>query len=194
MESTIFTPWSKKMTPFPSLRCKIQAYQEDQRSEKVLPWSNSGNTFQFSTPPVTQNNPRKGAPGKIRARWSNKSRYNTMNTKRPNTPETSLTNMDTTHMDKTKEPLLAKVCKRFGLSCSFCKQHILHPSPQESDWSDEDWTGEHTNTQKITGETNLLSDWDLPKPQSNPTSNPEVDKINMDKLSLEHDNPQEEQI
>ena len=36
MESMIFTPWSKKVTPFPSLRCKIQAYQDDQRNEKVL--------------------------------------------------------------------------------------------------------------------------------------------------------------
>ena len=34
-ESTIFTPWSKMVTPFPSMRCKIQAYQDDQRSESV---------------------------------------------------------------------------------------------------------------------------------------------------------------
>ena len=50
--------------------------------------------------------------------------------------------------------------------------HILHP---ESDWSDEDWTGAHKSTQKETGETNLLSDWDLPKPQSDPDSKLEVD-------------------
>ena len=37
MESMIFTPWSKKVTPFPSLRCKIHPYQDDQRSERVLP-------------------------------------------------------------------------------------------------------------------------------------------------------------
>ena len=33
MESTMFTPWSKKVTPFPSLRCKIKAYQDGKRSE-----------------------------------------------------------------------------------------------------------------------------------------------------------------
>ena len=46
-ESTIFTPWSKKVIPFPSLKCKIQAYQGDKRNETELPWNN-GNTFQFS--------------------------------------------------------------------------------------------------------------------------------------------------
>ena len=67
MESMIFTPWNKKVTPSPSLRHKIQAYQDDKRGERVLQWNN-GNTFQFSTPPMTQNNQRKRAPGKIRAR------------------------------------------------------------------------------------------------------------------------------
>ena len=54
--------------------------------------------------------------------------------------------------------------------------------------------GTHKYT-KADGETNLLSDWGLPKPQSIPYSKPEVErKINMDKLNLEHDSPQEEQI
>ena len=74
------------------------------------------------------------------------------------------------------------------------QQNVLHPSPQESDWSDEDWTRRHTSTQKETEETNLLSDCNLPKPQSEPNSKPEVDKLDMDKLVLEHDNPQEEEI
>ena len=62
-ESTIFTLWSKKVTPFSSLRHKIQTYHGDKRSERVLPWNN-GNTFQFSAHPIMQNNPRKRAPGK----------------------------------------------------------------------------------------------------------------------------------
>ena len=37
--SMIFTPWSRMVTPFPSLRHKIQAYQDDKRSERVLPWN-----------------------------------------------------------------------------------------------------------------------------------------------------------
>ena len=102
LESLVFTPWSKKVTPFPSQRCKIQAYKDDQRDRKVLQWVN---TFQFSAPPVTQTNPRKRAPGKIRARWSNKARYNPMKTKRPNTPDLPVTNMATMDSDKTKAPL-----------------------------------------------------------------------------------------
>ena len=105
----------------------------------------------------------------------------------------TMTNMDTIDIDK-KVPLPVKVCDRFGLSCSFCKQGAHHHSPLQSDWSDEDWNGTQTKAQKETGETNLLSDWDLPKSQSEPNSKPEVDKLNIDKLHLEQDNPKEEWI
>ena len=73
----------------------------------------------------------------------------------------TMNNLDTIDTDK-KVPLSVKVFDRFGLSCSFCKQNVAHLSPQESDWSDGDWTGAHKNTQNETGEINLLSDWDLP--------------------------------
>ena len=138
---------------------------------------------------MTQTNPRKKALGKMRVRWSNKARYSPMKTKRPNTPDSLVTNKVTTDMDKMKVPLSVKVCDRFGPTCQSCKQSIPHPLPQESDWTDEDWTGGHTKTQKPVGETNLLSDWDSLSPQYNPNTKPEVDKINMDKLSLDHDNP-----
>ena len=95
-----------------------------------------------------------------------------------------MTSLDTIDTDK-KLPLLVEVCDRFGPSCSFCKQNVPNPSPQESDWSDKDWTGAHKSAQNNTGETNLLSDWDLPKPQSEPNSKPELDKLDIDKLHLE---------
>ena len=63
-----------------------------------------------------------------------------MKAKRPNTQETTMNNLDAIDTDK-KAALSVKICDRFGPSCSFCKQNILHPSPQESDWSDGDWTG-----------------------------------------------------
>ena len=66
MESMIFTLWSKEVIPFPSLRHKIQAYQDDNRSERVLSWNND-NMFQFSAPPMVQNNPQKDGS------WQNKS-------------------------------------------------------------------------------------------------------------------------
>ena len=171
MESKIFSPWSKKVIHFPSLRHNIQAYQDDQRSERVLPWVNNGNTFQFSAPPETQTNPRRRDPGKIRSRWSNKARYNPIKTKRPNTPDTSVTNMDTTETDTMKVPLSSKVCKKSRPSHSFCKQNVSHPSPQESDWSDKDCTGGHTNTQKQTGETNFYQTGPSPNPNLTPTLN-----------------------
>ena len=43
-ESMICDPWSKKVIPFPSLRHKIHAYQDDKRGETELPWNN-GNNF-----------------------------------------------------------------------------------------------------------------------------------------------------
>ena len=49
--------------------------------------------------------------------WSNKARYNPMKTKRPNTPDTPVTHMDTTDMEKTKVPLSIKVCDRLGPTC-----------------------------------------------------------------------------
>ena len=96
-ESMTFIPWNKKVTPFPSLRHKIQPHQANQRNEKVLQW---GNTLRISAPPVTQTNPRKRTPGKIRARWSNKARYNPIKTKRPNTLDVPVTTMDMTDSDK----------------------------------------------------------------------------------------------
>ena len=104
-----------------------------------------------------------------------------MKTKRPNTPDLLVTKMDMTGSDKVKAPLSVKVCDRIGLICQFCKQSALHPLTQESDWTDKDWTGKQTKTQKPAGETNLMSDWDLPSPQYNPNSIPEeLDKINID--------------
>ena len=64
---------------------------------------------------------------------------------------------------------------------------------QESDRTDEDWTREQTKTQIPVGETNLMSDQDLPSSQYNPDPKPEeIDKINIDKLNLGPDCPQEE--
>ena len=38
-------------------------------------------------------------------------------------------------------PTPRKACDSFGLSCSYWKQNAPHPSPQNSDWSGEDWDG-----------------------------------------------------
>ena len=66
-ESTIFTPWSKKVILFPSLRWKILVFQDDKRQNMMVPW-NDGNLVQF--PPKMPRNLRKCTVGKIRTRWS----------------------------------------------------------------------------------------------------------------------------
>ena len=107
----IFTPWSKKVIPFPSLRHKIQAYQDGKRNETELQW-NSGNIFQFSAPPMKSRNPRREALVKIRARSLNKSRYNPMKTKMPNTPEIKVRDLDAIDMDN-KAPSPVRACEKF---------------------------------------------------------------------------------
>ena len=61
-----------------------------------------------------------------------------MKTKRPNTPDLLVTNMHMTDSDKAKVPLSVNVCNRLGQMYQFCKQSSLHPSLQESDWTDSD--------------------------------------------------------
>ena len=65
-ESTVFALWSKSVIPFPSLRWKIQAFQDD-NCKQMTTW-NSGMTPLFSAPPKPHRSPRKCAPGKIRTR------------------------------------------------------------------------------------------------------------------------------
>ena len=68
---------------------------------------------------------------------------------RPNTPEMKVTDLDAIDTDN-KALFPVKVCDRFRLSCSFCKQGTPPPSPQESDWSSKDWDGTNTETKKET--------------------------------------------
>ena len=86
-ESMIFSPWSKMVIPFPSLRQKIQAYKDDNK-QVTMTWDN-GIMPQFSAPQKPSQNSRKCASGKIRNRWSRcnhqfnpikTSRFNTLNT------------------------------------------------------------------------------------------------------------------
>ena len=58
MESMIFTLWNKKVIPFPSLRQKIQAFQDSKRQNMTILWNDS-NTVQFSAPPKMPRNLRK---------------------------------------------------------------------------------------------------------------------------------------
>ena len=41
VETTIFTPWSKSVTPFPSLRKKVKAFKEESKGQMTLTWAPS---------------------------------------------------------------------------------------------------------------------------------------------------------
>ena len=54
---------------------------------------------------------------------------------------TTTTTMATDPMIATTRPAMTsscKTCKRWGPPCPLFAQSAQHPSPQESDWSDED--------------------------------------------------------
>ena len=65
-ESTVFSPWTKNVIPFPSLRWKIQAFQDD-NSKQMTTWNTSMTPKFFATLKQHQS-PRKCAPGKPRTR------------------------------------------------------------------------------------------------------------------------------
>ena len=52
---------------------------------------------------------------------------------------------------------ICRMCKRWGLHCSFCAQSAPHPSPVESDWSNEDWNGENKELKRGEEETRTTS-------------------------------------
>ena len=80
--------------------------------------------------------------------------------RRPNTPDTKVLELDKIDI---KTPILTKVCDKFSLSCSYCRQGALHPSPQESDWSSEDWDGTKA---KVREQTVTLTEYNAPRLQT----------------------------
>ena len=86
-------------------------------------------------------------------------------------------------------PTLRKTCDSLGLSCSYCKQGTLHPLPQESDWSSEDWD---STKAKAREQNKLLIDLDDPKPQTNMEQTMDIDEVTFSKLQIGQSNLREE--
>ena len=130
-ESTIFTPWSKSVTPFPSLRKKIMAFKEDSRGYVTPTWMPLVNT-----PTKPPRNPRKSAPGKVRTRWSNcNHHFNPVKTNWFSMLGTDLTDANKINIIKCTPQ---KACEQFGATCSFCRQQVPHPLLDQLDWSSKD--------------------------------------------------------
>ena len=104
VESTIFSPWSKTVIPFPSLRWKIQACKDDIKW-MTMTWYNSIMP-QFYAPQNPSWNPRKLTSGKIRNMWSRHNhQFNPIKTNRYNT-------LDVNPTDKNKFNIIQPVPKR----------------------------------------------------------------------------------
>ena len=186
-ESTTFTPWSKKVILFPSLRWKIQAFKNDKRQNMTKPW-NDGNNVQFSAPPKMLRNLRKHTSGKIRTRWSGRNWFNPIKVRRPNTPDTKVSDLNKTDI---VVPIPRKACDNFGLSCSYCKQGVLHPSPQEFDWPSKDRDGTKAKARE---QNKSLIDFNDPKPQTNMEQTTDIDKVGFSKLQIGQDDLKEEPL
>ena len=104
METTIFTPWSKNIIPFPSLRKKIKAFKEDSKGQMTLTWIPSDSTPR--NPPKIS---RKCTPGKVRTQWSNHNHH--FNPIMINQIDTLGTNSTNTSNIKIIKPIPQKVCE-----------------------------------------------------------------------------------
>ena len=181
-ESTVFSLWSKSMIPFPSLRCKIQAFQDDNSKQMIA--QNSHMTLQFPAPPKPHQSPRKCTPGKTRTRWSNCNHwFNPIRTNRYNTLKTEPNDMD--KID-TVQPTPKRACVCSDGLCNYCKYEAPHPSQEPSDWSSEEWDGEKAKAR----EQKPLIDF-MPPKQGTDLQMMEVmaDDISFQKLTLQSDDP-----
>ena len=77
------------------------------------------------------------------------------------TTTTTITRTANSTVATTSFPIssICKTCKRWGPPYPFCIKSALHPSPQESDWSNEDWDGnrQRARQQKKEADSNLTT-------------------------------------
>ena len=81
------------------------------------------------------------------------------------------------------------MCNSFGLSCSYCEQGALHPSPQNSDWLSEDWDGTKAKARE---QSKSLIDFNDPKPQTSTEQTTDIDEVAFSKLQIEQIDLKEE--
>ena len=180
VEFTIFTPWSKSVTPFPSLRKKLKAFKEDSKRQMTLTW-----VPLVSTPTTPPRNPRKHAPGKARTQWTNHNHcFNPIKTNGFNILGTNPRDINKINIIKITPQ---KVCECFEATCSFCRQQVSHPLPDQSDWSSKDWDGDKAKTR----EQNPIVKFDIPRPKPDNSTLDSVDSLPFQGLTIWTDRPDE---
>ena len=70
-----------------------------------------------------------------------------------------------------------------------CKQGVLHPLPQDSDWSSEAWDGTKAKARE---QSKSLRDFNDSKPQTNMEQTTDIDKVAFSKLQIRQSNLKEE--
>ena len=182
VESTVLSLWSKSVIPFPSLRCKIQAFQDDS-SKQTMTW-HSSTMPQFFAPPRPHRSPRKCAPGKTRARWSNHNHwFNPFRTNRYNTHDTEPNDINKINII---QPTPNRGCEHTDGSCTYCKYEAPQPFPVPSDWSSEDWDGKKAKAR----EQKSLVEFMPPKLDTDPqTMEVMADDIPFSKLIIWSEDP-----
>ena len=77
----------------------------------------------------------------------------------------------------------------FDLTCSYCIQDALHPSPVHLDWSSEDWDGDKAKAK----EQKSLIDFDVPKQKMDTEQTMDIDEMPFHKLNLVQDKQEEKE-
>ena len=89
------------------------------------------------------------------------------------------------------KPTPRKACNSFGPSCSYCKQGAQNPSPQNSDWSSEDWDGDKAKARE---QSKSLIDFSDPKHRMDTEQTTDLDKVSFSKLQIGQDDQREEPL
>ena len=158
-ESTIFTPWSKSVTPLPSLRKKIKAFKEDCQGQTTLTW-----VPLVSTPTKPPRIPRKHTPGKVRTQWSNfNHHFNLVKTNQFNTLGTSPTDINKINVIR---PISQRCVSTLEPHAHFVDSKFLILCQTSQTGQVRDWDGDKAKTR----EQILFVRFDTPKPKpDNPT-------------------------
>ena len=99
------------------------------------------------------------------------------------------TNLSNLNKIEIVVPTTRKACVSFGLLCSYCEQGALHPSPQNSDWSSEDWD---STKAKAMEQSKSLIDFNVPKPKTSMEQTMNIDKVTFSKLQIGQSDLKEE--
>ena len=138
------------MKPFPSLMKRIEVFEEEKKDANC-PFAPHPIKFTVKDAPTKRSS--ESMHKRTKQRRLDMGHFNPCKAKRPaffwvlypaRNTTTTTTMATNTQIATTNPPMTTscKTCRKWGAPCPFCVQSAPHPSPQESDWSHEDWNGD----------------------------------------------------